>query len=784
MEGWDFPIAAINILHHDLESVLIDQQSYIHTNNHGAMVGIAFIHAAQIFLGLDSTVAELGWSSLKEIVGSIFDGQGVAGENSPEYQAFWISLLTPLAQMSRTWPIPRSPAWFDVTQVVSQAEDALGHFTDHAGHYLPIGDSHPGRSLVPPSRNTVLVTEEHGFACYSQRDTLLTFNCGHSNYAHKHCDDTSITLSYGGLSLILDSGYFGHDWRDDRVIYTKSQSAHSGLFLEEFDDLHPGRLMFPGRETMRGKLEHERDANVFVGTVDVQDGRSLQRRITIRGPESFLIEDRVTTPLAIESRAVRRFLFPAGAQIRVQDHEISVRIEDVLLRLIVDRDSSAGPVRVFSGVSGPPMRGRISPRLGQLTPCYCLELPIRTNLLSRLSIEIEAARHLDAVSELWQEEELGEALRRLTARQILDLLGTRDLVDRIGGAENTVFETNLDQAGRHFEHILGDFDYALIKDDPIAAENILCITPRLAERWLKSGWSPRIEPTPAQLRLIVARSTDPSALTGMAAANPALRLQLALRAAATNDVERERISLSRLISPPRTAEGGSAQLSGWVDSVLRQRSHSLRERTEPGASASVGRQRCALLIGGTREADAEWLSSLANRFTDLAVDAYVVSSEPMGKPIGLGWCNAVHHTDSHILSIRKGASFSQAELEESWRSEWIGILGADHFESYDLICYAQAGTPLSGVLDEASMMRLCPNSIYALSDGFVYTRWGFGIGDQWLYGAPTPMTQVLGWSKAREHANRIEFALDGRLTGSSYLRWVGADTPSEAGLLR
>ena len=398
IQGWRFPDAAVNILHQDLGTVVAEPDSYITTNNHGAMVSIALIHAAQIFTSLDDSIAELGWESLRDILGDIFDEQGVAGENSPEYQSVWISLLKPLARMSRDWPISTAPAGFSLTEVVSRAEAALGHFTDHTGRFLPIGDARRHKSPVPPARNALLVTEEQGFACYTEGDTLLTFNCGHRNYAHKHCDDTSITLSYGGRPLIIDSGYFGHDWRDERVVYTKSQAAHSGLFLEEFDDLHPGKLLFPGREILRGRLEREGTTNAFLGTVAVNDGRFLKRRLEIIGPHRFLIEDLIIAPPDSYSVGVRRFMLPKDSQISVHGHQLSISIGDVLLRLVLESGTLSGPVRTLSGVSSPAMRGWNSPGAEKLEPCQCVELPIDANTKSTITVDIEANRHLGAVS--------------------------------------------------------------------------------------------------------------------------------------------------------------------------------------------------------------------------------------------------------------------------------------------------------------------------------------------------------------------------------------------------
>lgn len=390
-----FPRAGLRILKQDIDRVTTDPSRFFTANNHGAMIAISLIHATQVFSGISSRIGDEAWKALKDIVDETFDDNGIPCENSPNYHAYWISLLEPFAEMSSVWPLRSSPYWFDLSDVVSAARSALTHFTDHTGAYVPIGDSHATPSLVTPSRESLLVSEHSGFVCYSYGDTLFTFNCGYTNYAHKHCDDTSITLAYRGVPLIVDAGYFGHDWRDPRVIYTKSQAAHSGLFLEDFDDLHPGKLIFPGREVLASSLTEEMGSLSFTGHVQATDGRWLRRRVSILDELNFEISDHIHSPEGAGNTGVQRFTFAPGAELTMTHGTIAVHHHGITLRLLYDDASLRDRPRLFMGADAPRIRGWTSPTPGVLVPTQCLELPILANSEVALSLVIDEPRGLE-----------------------------------------------------------------------------------------------------------------------------------------------------------------------------------------------------------------------------------------------------------------------------------------------------------------------------------------------------------------------------------------------------
>lgn len=371
--GSALPDSALQIIGHDIRRLTDPTAQHIRPNNHGAMASIALIHASRMFHGFPSA-ASAGWEHLRNILDAIFDEHGLAGENSPEYQQFWIELLAPLEELVEAWPAEEDEAHM-LAVTIQGARRALAHFTDHRGRLLPIGDSHTGTSIVDPARDECMTYEHHGFGTYSFEETVLTLNCGHQHYSHKHCDDTSITLAFKGVPLVQDSGFYGHDWNDVRTTYSKSQSAHSGLFLEEFDDLHPGKLYFPGKEVLTGSIKPVHGGMGWEGIVLVQDGRSLTRRVQCISPREFHLVDHVVSE-GKASPAVRRFMLPYGSLLSVGVDSIRVDHGSVRLDILFDERSLSGPVRVHSGVEEPLLRGWTSSKLLELERGLCVEIPI------------------------------------------------------------------------------------------------------------------------------------------------------------------------------------------------------------------------------------------------------------------------------------------------------------------------------------------------------------------------------------------------------------------------
>lgn len=377
------PESAFLILINDVANILKNPTVYFPLNNHGAMVCVSLMHASGIFPGIDKFFREFEMGSVIDVTGrhfrqiltDIFDEFGVASENSPEYQRYWIALLRPVREFIDTWKVEIDT--LDLGTLIEKAEFGLSLFIDNSQKLLPIGDSSPSMIKAKGCGPANFVSEKSGFAVYREEGTIFTFNCGSTNYAHKHCDDSSITLSYGTENLILDAGYFSHDWKDDRAIFAKSQNAHSGLFLSEYDDLHPGQMYWPGAERISASMSRITSSSFCVeGEVDIDRKFLLRRKVEAHGPNRFTLEDSVHGQFDADQEAVIRFILPIGSTVQTSGFSVIVRYKNVEMELIFSGLNSAPQQRVTTAGDHTSYKGWVADRPGTLSPAVCLEVPI------------------------------------------------------------------------------------------------------------------------------------------------------------------------------------------------------------------------------------------------------------------------------------------------------------------------------------------------------------------------------------------------------------------------
>lgn len=399
------PQSARQLLANDMANLVIGRNKYFPSNNHGAMAAVSLIHGAAIHPWVSQHLDSLdlpdplsiGWQELWEVLDSVFDDCGLASENSPEYQRFWIALLEPVVSFVDLFPSSADTASVrsdkELRELLDDAETALSVFVDGNSRMLPIGDSHPRTVRDPMKVEGVFYYKDNGFAVVKSPISTFSFNCGSTNYAHKHCDDTSITLEYNGQNMIVDSGFYSHDWNDAKGIFAKSQNAHSGLFLTGLDNLHPGKVHFPGRERVKATLEQlseprGQEGTVFAGNYLVDDRSRLTRQVQALGPGAFDLEDRVEGDIDGLGHPLARFIIPSGYEISVDRHNIRIFFPQNILELSFDNGELDVKVRIHCAAEEPEIKGWISPELRKLDPAYCIEAPFPKNSVLRTKIRV------------------------------------------------------------------------------------------------------------------------------------------------------------------------------------------------------------------------------------------------------------------------------------------------------------------------------------------------------------------------------------------------------------
>ncbi|WP_083640668.1 heparinase II/III domain-containing protein [Corynebacterium stationis] len=383
-----YPDSLINLLANDVLNLLGNEKFYFPVNNHGAMAAIALVHVCGIFpeftkwieKKVELDVLQFALSQLNGIIVNIFDEFGIPNENSPAYHRFWVVLLAPVSTLFEVLPplynSSKSDLDIDVlSSLLNKVTHSLRMFSDTSGKLIPIGDTHPSYLEDSSFPEETLITEKNGFAIYKSNKLVLTVNGGSVNYAHKHCDDSSITLSFEGQNLILDAGYYSHDWNDPKAIHTKSQSAHSGLFLTALDNLHPGKLYWPGRERIRASLAQvSTDIFHVRTTVCIDQCVKLEREVLLQSSNQIEINDSIYGNYSEFGSVVRRFLLPLDAQVRIERGYAELITDDIRLEFFYTEPAEL--VSLSSAQTVPELKGWVAGTANNLSPAKCLEIPI------------------------------------------------------------------------------------------------------------------------------------------------------------------------------------------------------------------------------------------------------------------------------------------------------------------------------------------------------------------------------------------------------------------------
>jgi hypothetical protein len=333
----------------DLE--LVDQLDLLRPNNHGIMLALGILHATAVF-DWDSAAAWRARATafLRSALGEVFADSGVANENSPIYQKFYLDLLSQTVDFFE-WSGPSDwpREWF--TDLLSRAEKAFRRMLLPDGSVPPIGDGcRSGQQDYRPLPGVLTATAEGLVTCSDGR-TFFAAVCGNRGVFHKQLDDTAVYLNVDGKDLFTDAGLLSYSAGDELARSVRSQRGHSGLFFEEFDNLDPGAVISYSKGT------RSLDARITVADPEGRPFPGIVMRVGFRGTvvrrvvewksaTSFVLEDEVSSTTDAH-RAVRRFLTHPDAAVDIALPHLTVHHGSSWACLCLGAEE--GSVRVYRG---------------------------------------------------------------------------------------------------------------------------------------------------------------------------------------------------------------------------------------------------------------------------------------------------------------------------------------------------------------------------------------------------------------------------------------------------
>lgn len=382
-----FKSACIGVIRQGLD--LTKSLDLLKPNNHGVMLGIAILHAS-VLLPEETEISD--WKApvdkfLRDSIAEIFDDDGLANENTPSYQVFYLGLLSEL-QRFVDWSLAgfEHPRFFG--EVCERATETFRRTLHPDGSVPAIGDSSGGRQSTYAPILGKFFSPSNGLFIESDATSHFSVICGFRSVIHKQLDDTSIRLWRNGEQLIADGGLLSYDSADPVASSIRGQLGHSGVFFKRFDTLEPSKAV--SFRDNRSRVESHMSMStvgsrdVLVGCRTVIDGRFWVRRsIRIVSLEEFFVQD-VAADIPGEN-PVSRFLFGATASLAIAGTKLIAQYQKSWLTIDLIGstrfDLSFGnrltmPTEDGKNSSTRPPVGHIAPKAYQKQEVYYVEVPL------------------------------------------------------------------------------------------------------------------------------------------------------------------------------------------------------------------------------------------------------------------------------------------------------------------------------------------------------------------------------------------------------------------------
>ena len=362
-------------------------------NNHGLMGSIALLHSAIQFgdAPYASAYLDVATNRIIELGKSSFDRDGLCDENSIGYHNFNLHCSRGLLGFCTHYRLSETLITF-LEDLILRATNALEFCVWQDGSVPPIGDSQVYQLNIA-SRNEPRCFYESGFAVVKNDELYLSILCGARTEIHKQVDDTSMTLRYKNLDILIDGGAYLYDQADPHRRCVESSLGHSGLFLKEFGGLLRKEFLkaFGPVSGNIDRFEESHDGVRVKCVYSVSNGRTvLTRHIFVCWPDEVAIVDSIELgDVAGSPEAVQRFIFGQTLDVRFDDrNKLILTSEDFSCALfqLLDCDGD-----LYRGEKGSLVRGWFSKKYKEILPTFGVDF-VPNAPLSRFSTIIKLSK--------------------------------------------------------------------------------------------------------------------------------------------------------------------------------------------------------------------------------------------------------------------------------------------------------------------------------------------------------------------------------------------------------
>ncbi|WP_181578528.1 heparinase II/III family protein [Arthrobacter sp. AQ5-05] len=267
-----------------VEEKLLNELNLYQPNNHGIMLGIAHLHASFLFPGSTQSLDAAGWvKRLYATLGDIIDADGIASENTPIYQVFYVSLIEDIVAFL-IWS-KQFPGKVRIFQLLMRAAQiGVQRQLLPNGAVPPLGDSPGGMQHKFKPLLGTLWSPSNGLAISSSTAHYLSFTAGFRSVIHKQLDELSVTWWSDGGFILRDAGLLSYDLKDPIAVAMRGHQGHSLPTYANFDRWTTQNSISFGRNDsrLRAKLlsnEVNSEFFSFEGLLKFDEKDILKRKV-------------------------------------------------------------------------------------------------------------------------------------------------------------------------------------------------------------------------------------------------------------------------------------------------------------------------------------------------------------------------------------------------------------------------------------------------------------------------------------------------------------------------
>lgn len=304
-----------------VENRLLEELDLYQPNNHGIMLGIAHLHSTTLFPDLHSSSDARTWvERLYATLSEIIDEDGIASENTPIYQVFYVMLLEDIVAFI-DWSGKFSGRTRMFQLLLRSAQIGVSRQLLPNGAVPPLGDSPGGMQFRFKPVLGHLWSPNNGLAVSSREDEYLSFVAGFRSVIHKQLDDLSIAWWQNGDFILRDAGLLSYDQNNPVAVAMRGPKGHSLPTYSQFDAWTTKNSISYGKNSsrLRGKLLSREvlDHGVkILAELAIDEAPILRRSVHLEFAERLTTRDSFTSTRFGDPLV--RFLLDPSIKVKLQ----------------------------------------------------------------------------------------------------------------------------------------------------------------------------------------------------------------------------------------------------------------------------------------------------------------------------------------------------------------------------------------------------------------------------------------------------------------------------------